>query len=72
MIDDAGAPDERVHHCQNTWWLHTSDIALDIDALEHVLPQAFNHIRDAAFKRQNELGVLTTSRSEMQRLFDDP
>ena len=65
----AGGFDDRVHHCQNTWWLHTSDVGLEIAKLEHVLPQAFNHIRDASFKRQNELGRLINPAVEMQRLF---
>ncbi|KAK9864220.1 hypothetical protein WJX84_010065 [Apatococcus fuscideae] len=64
-----GGYDDRVDHCQNTWWLHTSDVALEIEKLEHVLPQAFNHIRNASFKRQNELGTLVNPASGMQRLF---
>ena len=50
----AGGPDDRVGHCQVAWWLHASDAALEISKLEHVLPQALNHIRDATFMRRIE------------------
>ncbi len=55
---DAGGADERISQCLVHWWLHNSDAAIQIGELEHALPQAFNHIRDANFKRQNEYGIL--------------